>query len=302
MTFVVVGGGPTGVELAGALAELAHHTLRENFRSIDPSRTKILLVEGVDRLLPSYAPPLSQQAARSLERLGVTVRPNTRLQRIDDGRVVLASDFGSETIQSETILWGAGVQASSLGRRLAELTGADIDRQGRVLVRPDLSVPRFPNIFVLGDLAHLDQDNHPLPGVAPVAMQQGSYVAKLIQKRLRGRSVKPFRYKNRGSMAVIGRAAAVAELGRFKFHGVLAWLVWLFVHLIHLVEYENRVLVLVQWGWNYFTRNRSARLITYEESPGSPAPRVRTEEPNPVMQRGGERRTLRPEATAPKRM
>jgi NADH dehydrogenase len=267
LTFVVVGGGPTGVELAGALAELAHHTLRHNFRQIDPADSEILLVEGTDRLLPPYPSSLSRQAAQSLERLGVTVRTNSLVEAIDEHGVTLRAGDAVEQIAAETILWGAGVKGSSLGRLLAEKTGADIDRQGRVMVEPDLSIPNHPNIFVLGDLAHLKQDGSPLPGVAPVAMQQGAYVAKSIARRLRGRGVRPFHYKDRGSMAVIGRASAVAEIGRLKIHGYLAWLTWLFIHLINLVEFQNRLSVLLQWGWNYFTRNRSARLITFEEKP-----------------------------------
>ena len=213
-------------------------------------------------MLPTYAPSLGQEAVRSLEKLGVAVRMDTRLKRIDEGCVTLESDAGNEQIQTETVLWGAGVQGSSLGRTLAQATGAETDRQGRVLVQPDLSVRGYPNVFVLGDLAHFRQQDHPLPGVAPVAMQQGAYAARLIRNRLRGRRERAFSYTDRGSMAVIGRAAAVAQIGRAKFHGIGAWLIWLFIHLMYLVEFENRILVLTQWGWNYFTRNRSARLIT----------------------------------------
>ncbi len=265
MQFVIVGGGPTGVELAGALGELAHHTLRHDFKSVDPVQTKILLIEATDRLLPAYPPSLSGHAAQSLMRLGVTVRTNTTVHEVQADFVTLAGESGHERIATRTVLWGAGVKASSLGRRLAAASDVEVDRQGRVVVEPDLSLAGHPDIFVLGDLAHCRQDGQPLPGVAPVAMQQGTYVGKLIRKRLRGREGKAFHYKDRGSMAVIGRAAAVAEIGRLRFHGFWAWLVWLFVHLVNLIEYENRVLVLIQWGWNYFTRNRSARLITFEQ-------------------------------------
>ena len=262
LTFVVVGGGPTGVELAGALGELAHHTLRHDFRHIDTTQAKILLVEGAERLLPTYTVTSSQHAAKSLAQLGVTVLTSTQVSHIEEGRVTLRNASDTREVETETVLWGAGVQASALGVPLSQATGAATDRQGRIVVEPDLSIPGYPNIFVLGDLARVEQDGQLVPGVAPAAMQQGVYGAKSIAHRLQGRKPKPFRYKDLGSMAVIGRAAAVAELGRFRLHGYLAWLMWLFVHLINLVEFKSRVLVLFQWGWSYFTRNRSARLIT----------------------------------------
>lgn len=265
LNFVIVGGGPTGVELAGALGELANHTLRKNFRNIDPSDSKILLIEGADRILQAFPESLSEEAAKSLIRLGVTLRTNTFVDAVDDTGVTLRTSDGSERIDADTILWGAGVIASPLGRSLAESTGAELDQQGRVMVEVDLSVAGHPNVFVIGDLARCDQDGRPLPGVAPVAMQQGEFVARLIQRRLRGQEAGPFRYKDRGSMAVIGRAAAVAKIGPLKLHGYPAWVAWLFIHLINLVEYQNRVSVLIQWGWNYLTRNRSARIITFPE-------------------------------------
>ena len=264
ITFVVVGGGPTGVELAGALGELAHHTLRNDFRTLDTSAAKILLVEGADRLLQNYTPKSSQHAAESLERLGVTVLTETQVQDVKPGRVKIVLRDGEQMIRAETILWGAGVRASTFGRRLASATDAKSDRLGRIEVERDLSVPGYPNVFVLGDLAHFEQDGQPVPGVAPAAMQQGKYVANLIRRRLKGKLTRPFRYKDHGSMAVIGRAAAVAELGSLKLRGYVAWLIWLFIHLINLVEFRSRILVLIQWGWSYFTRNRSARLITYQ--------------------------------------
>lgn len=268
LTFVVVGGGPTGVELAGAVSELAHHTLLDNFRSIDPASAKILLVEAADRILPPYNSASSSHAKRSLEKLGVTVITGAMVKDVTGQSVTLGSDGETEVIESQTILWGAGVKGSPLGECLAQQTGAELDRQGRISVQPDLSLPGHPDVFVIGDLARFaHQTDNPLPGVAPVAMQQGRYVATLLAKRLRGREYRPFRYRDLGSMAVIGRAAAVAELGRVRFHGFVAWLMWLFIHLINLVEFENRLLVVLQWGWNYFTRNRSARLITNDRPP-----------------------------------
>jgi NADH dehydrogenase len=265
MTFVVVGAGPTGVELAGTLGELAHHTLRGNFQSIDPKDAQILLIEGTDRVLPPYVPKLSAKAAAALARLGVTVRTNTVVTDIQPDEVTLRRGDTKECIATHTVLWAAGVQASPLGSRLAQATGAALDRAGRVIVQPDLSLPGHPEIFVIGDLAHYShQTGKPLPGVAPVAIQQGRHVADLIQRRLGGKTLPPFRYKDYGSMATIGRAAAVADFGWLRISGFLAWLAWLFVHLMYLIEFGNRILVLMQWAGNYMTRNRSARLITGE--------------------------------------
>jgi NADH:ubiquinone reductase (H+-translocating) len=263
LTFVIVGGGPTGVELAGAVAEIAHHTLRDNFRSIDPRTTQIILLEGADRLLLAFPPSLSARAARSLHQLGVTVRTGAFVTALAPDAVTVKMQAGSDCLAARTVLWAAGVQASPLGRALAKTAGVEVDRGGRVMVGNDCTVPGHPEIFVIGDLAHLkDSSGKPLPGVAPVAMQQGRYVAKLIEARLRGQSLVPFAYKNRGNLATIGRNAAVADFGWLRFGGYLAWLAWLFIHLLFLVEFENRLLVLLQWGWNYFTRNRAARLIT----------------------------------------
>jgi NADH dehydrogenase len=268
MTFVVVGGGPTGVELAGAIGELANHTLRNDFRSIDTTQATVLLLEGSERILPTYPIHLSEKATASLESLGVTVCANAFVTQIQPDHVMISVDGRDERIATRTVLWGAGVRASSLGMSLAEATGAQTDRQGRVIVQPDLSIPGHPEILVLGDLAHFqNQDGDPLPGVAPVAMQQGRYAARRIKRTLQGKTSPPFHYKDRGSMAVIGRSAAVAQIGKFQMHGFPAWLVWLFVHLINLVEFQNRVLVLAQWAWNYLTRNRSARLITEQPNP-----------------------------------
>jgi NADH:quinone reductase (non-electrogenic) len=270
LTFVIVGGGPTGVELAGALGEIANDTLRHDFRNIDPSKARILLVEGGERILPSYPPELSRQAERSLNTLGVTVQAKTVVTDIQPGAVTVKRDHVVEAISSPTVIWAAGVQASFLGNVIARATGAQIDRSGRVLVEPDLTVPAHPEIFVIGDLAsYTHQTGKPLPGVAPVAIQQGRYVAQALKNRLSGKPSSPFRYRDRGNMAIVGRASAVADIGRFEFSGFFAWLAWLFVHLMHLVEFENKVLVLIQWGWYYFSRNRAARLITGEKPPCS---------------------------------
>jgi NADH dehydrogenase len=263
LTFVVVGGGPTGVELAGAVGELAHHTLRRNFRRIDPAQARVLLVEGLDRVLPTYPPQLSAKAVAALRRLGVTVRTGTMVTELRSDNVTLRTGERTESIPARTILWGAGVSASPLARLLAIATGAECDRAGRVHVQPDLTLPGHPEVFVIGDMAHCkDETGKPLPGVAPVAMQQGRYVARTIDKRFRRDPMKPFLYRDMGSMATIGRAAAVADLGWIRLSGYLAWLVWLFIHILKLIEFQNRLLVLTQWAWNYCTRNRSARLIT----------------------------------------
>lgn len=265
LTFVVVGAGPTGVELAGALGEISHETLTDEFKHINPASARIVLVEAANRLLPPYPPKLSARAAAALARLGVTVRTDAIVTDIQPDAVIIRHGARSESIPTRTVLWAAGVQASPLGRILASATGAEVDQAGRVVVAPDLSLPGHPEIFVIGDLAHFShQTGKPLPGVAPVAMQQGRYVADLLQSRLRGDTVPPFRYRDRGSMAAIGRGAAVADLGGLCFSGFFAWLAWLFIHLIHLVQFNNRLLVLTQWAWKYLTRSRAARLITGE--------------------------------------
>ena len=263
LNFVVVGGGPTGVELAGAIGELAHHTLRRDFRAFRPADARVLLVEGRQRVLPSYPERLSEKARRSLQRLGVRVETGAFVCAIDGHEVTLKRDDRTRRVRTRTVLWAAGVQASPLGRVLAERAGAELDRAGRVKVAPDCSLPGHPEILVIGDMCVLRADDGAeLPGTAPVAMQQGRYVAGLIRDRLRGESKSPFRYRNRGSLAVIGRAAAIADLGRMRFSGYPAWLLWLFIHIMYLVEFENRLLVFVQWAYSYFTRKRGARLIT----------------------------------------
>ena len=265
LTFVVVGGGPTGVELAGAIAELAYTTLKKDFRNIDTSEAKILLIEGMDRILPPYTPDLSAKAELSLTKLGVTVKTKALVTDITDDIVTMRQEDKVEKIPAKTVLWAAGVKASPMGAILSAKTGAELDRVGRVVVASDLSVPNHSNIFVVGDLASFAyQNGKPLPGVAPVAMQQGSYVAKLIQNTIEGKKSVPFRYLDRGSLAVIGRNAAVVDLGFVKFSGILAWLTWVFVHIYFLIEFDNKLVVMLQWGWSYWTRNRGARLITGE--------------------------------------
>jgi NADH dehydrogenase len=267
LTFVLVGAGATGVELAGALGEIAHDTLRRDFRSIDPAEALILLLEGGPRVLPTYPPDLSAIAEASLIRLGVTPRTNVFVTAVDAAGVDVKTGAGIERINARTVIWSAGVKASPFGEVLERRAHAERDRGGRVFVNPDLSLPGHPEIFVIGDLAHIEQDGKPLPGVAQVAIQGGGYVAKRIQKRLRRETLPPFHYVDRGSLAVIGRAAAVADIGGLHISGLLAWLTWLFVHLMNLVEFSSRVLVFIQWGFLYLTYNRGARLITGPVTP-----------------------------------
>jgi NADH dehydrogenase len=263
LTFVVVGGGPTGVEMAGALAELVHVTVRDEFRAFDPRTARILLLEGAPRVLTAYPEPLSENARQSLQRLGVEVLTGALVQHIAPDHIVYTHGQETFILPTRTVVWAAGVRAAPLATVLAQRTNAPTDRLGRLVVEPDLSLPNYPNIFVIGDMAHFaHQNGAPLPGVAPVATQQGQYVARRILGLMTGNaSMPPFRYVDRGNMAVIGRKAAVAQIGRLHFTGWFAWLMWLFVHLMFLVGFENRLLVFVQWAWNYFTRNRRARLI-----------------------------------------
>ncbi|AKV69834.1 MULTISPECIES: NAD(P)/FAD-dependent oxidoreductase [Microcystis] len=265
LTFVIVGGGPTGVELAGAIAEIAHGALRSDFHQINPTEAKILLLEGMDRVLPPYSPDLSAKAAASLTKLGVTVQTNSIVTNIVEGCVTVRQGEKTTEIAAETILWAAGVKASRMGRILAERTGVNLDRVGRVIVEPDLSIAGYANIFVIGDLANFaHQGDKPLAGIAPVAMQEGEYLANLLISRLKGQTIQPFHYIDRGSLAVIGQNAAVVDLGFVKFSGFIAWLVWVWAHIYYLIEFDNKLVVMVQWGWNYFTRGRGARLITGE--------------------------------------
>ena len=269
LTFVVVGGGPTGVELAGALGEMSRYSLKHEFRHIDPADSNIVLVEASDRVLGTYPAALSELAQRSLERLGVTVRTTTKVSDLSADHVVLEWGGQSEQLPTRSVLWAAGVQASPLAKRLAEATGATLDRAGRIVVAADLSLPGHPEILVLGDMAsYSHQDGKLLPGVAPVAIQQGKFVARLIDAKLRGKPLPTFRYRDLGNLATIGRSAAVADFGRLRFGGFLAWILWLFIHLMQLVNFRNRVLVFVQWAWNYVTYDRSALLITETKGEG----------------------------------
>lgn len=252
LTFVIVGAGPTGVELAGALSEIARNTMVRDFRRINPSSARVILLEARDRVLPPYPPKLSQKAADQLKELGVEVMTDAIVTNIDDRSVTI----GDKKIETRTVLWGAGVQASPLAKTL----NVELDRAGRVLVNEDLSIPGHPEVFVIGDLAALKV---PIPGVAPAAMQEGSHAAKNIMRLISGRPVLPFRYRDKGSLATIGRAAAVADLGGpFKMSGFIAWFAWLAIHIFFLIGFRNRVLVLLQWAWAYLTMQRGARLIT----------------------------------------
>jgi len=262
MTFVVVGAGPTGVELAGALAEIATHTLLHDFRRIDPAEARVILLEGAKNVLPVYKPPLCDKAKRQLERLGVEVRTGALVTGIDEGGVWL----GEERIPARTVLWGAGVAASPLARSL----GAPLDKAGRVLVEADLTVPGRPDIYVIGDLASLMQDGSPVPGVAPAAIQEGRHAAMNVVRSLRGQDRRPFRYVDKGSLATIGRAAAVADFGAFTLSGFFAWIAWFAIHIFFLIGFRNRFVVLFQWGWSYLTYDRGARLIT-GDTPALPA-------------------------------
>jgi len=262
ITFVVAGGGPTGVELAGALGEISRDTLKKDFRSINPADARIFLVEGENRVLPSYSPELSKAAEKSLIELGVQTRASSMVTEIDEHGVTIKSGDKEIHIEARTVLWAAGVQASPLGHALAKRTGVELDKAGRVMVQPDLSIPGHPEILVVGDLAHFEQDGKLVPGVAPTAMQEGRYATKVILKRLANQKTEPFHYWDKGSLATIGRNRAVAEIGPFKFSGYLAWIIWLFVHILYIVEFENRVLIVFQWAYDYFTHNRGARLIT----------------------------------------
>jgi NADH dehydrogenase len=262
---VIVGGGATGVELAGALAEIANDTLRGDFRSIHPEQSQILLLEGAPRLLPGFPEDLSAAAKRSLVNLGVHVRTGVRVTAMDAESVTLTSPQSTERIAAKTVIWAAGVAPSGFTQIVAKATNAPCDKTGRIRVAPDLTVPGFPEIFVIGDAAYLEWKRAPLPGVAPVAMQQGRYAAKAVMERLRGHAALPFHYRDKGTLAVIGRAAAVANLGRLHVHGWPAWFLWAFVHLSYLSQFRNRLLVLIRWGFQYLTFDRGARLITGDD-------------------------------------
>ncbi len=263
LRFVIVGAGPTGVELAGAIGEIANKTLREEFRRIRPEEAQILLLDAGDRVLATYPPDLSSAAEKALIALGVRTRTGVRVTAIDSGGVSVETPSGRERISARTVFWAAGVQASAMGSVLAERTGVVLDRAGRVIVNRDLTVAAHPEIFVIGDLAAVSQDGKPVPGVAPAAMQMGQFAARTILRRLHGESAgEAFHYWDKGSLAVIGRASAVADFGAIRLSGLIAWLAWLFIHLMYIVGFQNRVLVFVQWAFHYFTFNRGARLIS----------------------------------------
>jgi NADH dehydrogenase len=275
LTFVVVGAGPTGVEMAGQIAELARDTLRSDFRTADPGSARVLLVEAADRVLTGFPPSLSAKAERSLRRLGVTPVLGGTVVDVDDTGVAIEHANGTtQSVRARTVVWAAGVTASGLATALAEVTGAEQDRSGRVTVEPDLSLPGHPEVFALGDMVRVrarDGSAITFPGVAPVAIQQGRYAAKAVRARLEGRAAPPFRYRDKGNLATIGRAAAVADIKGIKLSGFLAWLTWLVVHLFYLVGFQNRVLVFIRWSISFATRGRGTRLITSGET-SSPAP------------------------------
>jgi NADH:ubiquinone reductase (H+-translocating) len=255
LNFVVVGGGPTGVELAGAIADIARQALKNDFKVIDTTKARVMLFEGSDRVLGTFASDLSESAKQQLEELGVEVRLNSFVTEIEPGRV----KAGDEWVECEVVLWATGVAASPLGTRL----GVETDRAGRVKVEPDLSIPGHPNVFVIGDMAHLLRENgEPVPGVSPAAMQMGTFAAKNIVRELKGRPRKNFEYVDKGSMATIGRSKAIAQVFGMKFRGVTAWFLWLFLHVMFLIGFRNRLFVMMGWFWAYLTRERSARLIT----------------------------------------
>jgi NADH dehydrogenase len=264
LTFVIVGAGATGLELAGALAEIANETLKHDFRRINPTEARIIMVEGGDRVLASYPPELSAKAEELVKKLGVEVRKGIMVTDIDANGVTYKKGDAVGRFVAKTVLWAGGVTMTSFGNKLAERTHADTDRSGRIKVNPDLTVPKYPNIYVTGDLANVaGKDGEPLPGVAQVAIQGGAYAAKTIGKRLEGETdIKPFEYFDKGDMAVIGRASAVANIFGLHVSGLLAWLIWLFIHLMYIVEFQSRVLVFIQWGFEYLTFSRGARLIT----------------------------------------
>ncbi len=272
LTFIIVGAGATGLELAGALAEIANETLRHDFRKIDPQEARIILMEGAPRVLSPFPEDLSAKAEKLVTRLGVEVVKDVMVTNIDAGGVTFKRGDAHENLAAKTVLWAGGVTATLFGRKLAERTNSESDRSGRIKVNRDLTVPNFPDVFIIGDLAHaVDEKGTPLPGVAQVAMQGGAYAVKVIRARLEGkREPPPFHYFNKGEMAVIGRAAAVANVFGVHVSGLLAWLMWLFIHLIYIVEFQSRIIVFIQWGFEYLTFSRGARLITGDASSEPP--------------------------------
>ena len=254
LTFVVIGGGPTGVELAGALGEISRFTLSKDFRRIDPRRTRVILIEAAPRILAAFDESLATRATADLESLGVTVWTSTKVTRVDEDGV----DLGEESVQAATILWAAGVASPEINKAL----GVPLDRGGRVIVENDCSLKGHPEVFVLGDQANFTgEDGKPLPGLAPVAMQQGRHTARNIKREVKGQPREPFKYRDKGIMATIGRRRAIVQYGRLKFAGFFAWLAWLFIHVLYLIGFKNRIEVMLNWGWNYFAFSRGARLI-----------------------------------------
>jgi NADH:ubiquinone reductase (H+-translocating) len=264
LTFVIVGAGPTGVELSGAIAEIARQTLKNDFRSIHPEEAQIILLDGAPRVLMPFPDDLAEKASRSLAKLGVEVRCGAMVKNVDKEGLTIDSGGRTDSIAAKTVIWAGGITASPLGKVLASHTKAEPDRGGRVKVKPDLTIPSYPDIYVVGDLASaMDEKGKPLPGVAQVAMQGGAYAAKAILRKVKGRGeLPPFRYFDKGSLAVIGRAAAVADVFGLHISGFLAWLVWAFIHVTYLVSFESRILVFMQWAIQDLTFSRGARLIT----------------------------------------
>jgi NADH:ubiquinone reductase (H+-translocating) len=264
LTFVIVGAGATGMELAGALAEIANETLKNDFRHINPQEARILLVEGGSRVLPSFPEDLSAKAEKLVSKLGVEVMKCVMVTNIDGNGVTFRRGDKTESLAAYTVLWAGGVETTTFGKKLAQRTHAETDRSGCIKVNSNLTIPNYPDIFIVGDLAHaVEKDGKPLPGVAQVAIQGGAYAAKTIKARIQNKKTEAaFHYFNKGDMAVIGRAAAVANIFGFHLSGFIAWFTWLFVHLIYIVEFQNRVMVFIQWGFEYLTFSRGARLIT----------------------------------------
>lgn len=258
LTFIVVGGGPTGVEMAGSIAEISRYTFADDFHNINPSRTRVILIETGPRILASFAPSLSEKASEDLERLGVHVWINSRVTNITDAGVFIGSEF----VAASTVIWAAGVAPSALNKSL----GVALDPSGRVIVEGDTSLKDYPNVFVIGDQAHFkDREGQALPGLAPVASQQGKYVARRIIGKEKGKEIDPFHYVDKGFMATVGRNKAIAQVGHIKLAGFIAWLAWLLVHIYYLIGFKNRVAVLFQWCWSYVTYKKGARLITQKE-------------------------------------
>ena len=265
LRFVIIGSGPTGVELAGSLAELAHSTLRKDFRNFASTEVEIILIEGSDRVLPSYPPRSSQKAAEQLSKLGVTIITKTRVTDIHSHHIKIKSEDKEETIATQTVLWAAGMKTTPLTGIIAKKTGAGQDNQGRILVNPDLTISGYPNIFILGDIANFKEESgSSLPAVAPVAMQEGTFVGQLLKKQAKGESASKFKYFDKGNMAVIGKNAAVAQLGKLQFSGYIAWILWVVVHIWYLIGYDNKLMIMLRWAWNYWTSKRGGRLIVHD--------------------------------------